>query len=485
MNLLCSSSLVFCLVLLASPVSVARAASETDRRPNVVVLVADDLGYGETGCQGNSQIPTPHIDSIARRGVRMTSGYVTASFCSASRAGLLTGRYQTRFGYEFNPIGAQNEEPQAGLPVNEQTLADVLHDAGYSTALIGKWHLGGTAKYHPQRRGFDEFFGFLHEGHFYVPPPFNGVTTMLRRRALPDGSTGQWVSPNGREIRSTHMGHDEPDYDADNPLLRSGQPVSEDAYLTTALTREAVSFIDRHADHPFFLYLAYNAVHSPLQATDETLKRFAHLPDIHRRIFAGMLSSLDDSVGEVLGRLAAHQLERRTLIFFISDNGGPTRELTSSNGPLRGEKGSMYEGGLRVPFLVSWPGRIPEQSVYGSPVVSLDIFATAVAAAGVQQQVRGNPDGVNLLPFLDGSDQGRPHDTLYWRCGGRAALRHHQWKIVKPSSRNSSEPWQLFDLDADLSETTDLAESQSGVRDDLVQRWKVLNAEMSDPVWTP
>ncbi len=221
------SQMLWCLIplwLALQPLSLS-AQEQTAPRPNIVLLVADDLGYGELGCQGNPQIPTPHIDSIAQSGVRFTSGYVTASYCSASRAGLMTGRYQTRFGYEFNPIGAQNDDPHVGLPSSEVTLAEHLHRAGYATALIGKWHLGGTATYHPLRNGFDEFFGFLHEGHFYVPPPYRGVTTMLRRRTLPTGGEGRWID--GATVLSTHMGQDEPAYDANNPIVRGGQPVSE------------------------------------------------------------------------------------------------------------------------------------------------------------------------------------------------------------------------------------------------------------------
>jgi arylsulfatase A-like enzyme len=226
-----------------------------DRHPNVVLLLADDLGYGELGCQGNREIPTPHIDSIAAGGVRFTNGYVTAAFCSASRAGLLTGRYQTRFGHEFNPTGHRNEDPTAGLPVGQKTIADQLQAIGYTTAMFGKWHLGGTAAYHPHRRGFDEFFGFMHEGHYFVAPPYKGVTTMLRRKSLPNGLTGRWQSKNEKLIYSDHMGGNEPDYDADNPIIRGGQPVEEKEYLTDALTREAVDFINRASDRSFFLYL--------------------------------------------------------------------------------------------------------------------------------------------------------------------------------------------------------------------------------------
>src|SRR6056297_1239630 len=232
------------------------ACAAADGQPNIVVLLADDLGYGELGCQGNPQIPTPHIDSLAADGVRCTQAYVTAPNCSPSRAGLLTGRIPTRFGYEFNPIGAQNESSTAGLPAEETTVAEFLHDVGYTTGLIGKWHLGGTAAYHPQRHGFDEFFGFTHEGHYFVPPPWEGTTTMLRRKRLPGNREGRYLGD--QLIYTTHMGHDEPAYDANNPIVRAGQPVVEEEYLTDAFTREAVDFIDRHQDKPFFLYVAFN-----------------------------------------------------------------------------------------------------------------------------------------------------------------------------------------------------------------------------------
>ena len=455
------------------------------RQPNIVVLIADDLGYGETGCQGNSEIPTPHIDSIAARGVRFTNGYVTAAFCSASRAGLLTGRYQTRFGYEFNPIGARNEDPTIGLPLTEITLSEHLRDAGYATALIGKWHLGGTAKFHPQRRGFDEFFGFLHEGHYFVPPPYDGVSTWLRRKSLPGGGQGLWSARGGRLMISTHMNSNEPDYDANNPILRSSQPVNEPLYFTDAITREAVSFINRTADRPFLMTVAYNAVHSPMQGADGYMQKFAHLVDVQRQIFAAMLGNMDDSVGEILSALAKNDLDKNTLVVFISDNGGPTRELTSNNYPLRGEKGSLYEGGIRVPFLMSWPGKIPANQQYDQPVISLDIFATACAAAGIELPVKNPFDGINLLPHLNGEESSPPHDALFWRTGNRAALRRGECKLVRNSGRAEESDWQLFHLPNDLSEMTDLSPTESAVRDDLIAKWTQMNSEMIEPLFKP
>ena len=464
-------------------VALGASLSADDGRPNIIVFFADDLGYGELGCQGNPEIPTPYIDSIAESGVRFTAGYVAGPNCSPSRAGLLTGRTPTRFGYEFNPIGARNEDPEIGLPIKEVTIAETLQDAGYTTGLIGKWHQGGGAAYHPFRHGFDEFFGFTHEGHYFVPPPWKGVTTMLRRKSLPDGSKGRWVGEKGLSY-STHMKSNEPDYDANNPIVRGGQPVVETEYLTDAFTREAVDFIDRHDDKPFFLYLAYNAVHSPLQGADKYMKKFAHIEDVHRRIFAAMLANMDDSVGAVMSQLRKSGLEENTLVFFLSDNGGPTRELTSSNLPLRGEKGQMYEGAIRVPYMVQWKGKIPAGKVYHQPVSSFDIYATAVAnSAGVT--VPEQVEGVDLVPFLTGEDRGRPHETLFWRQGGKAAMRHGDWKIVRMGKRLQAgrAKWELYDLSKDISEQTNLADAQPEILSELISRWNEMNSEMADPLF--
>lgn len=472
---------LICLFFLASGLSLSSAQD----MPNIVLLVADDLGYGELGCQGNEEIPTPHIDSLAENGIRFTQGYVTAPFCSASRAGLMTGRYQTRFGYEFNPIGAKNEDPDAGLPLGERTIADILVDSGYITGLFGKWHLGGTAKYNPIRRGFDEFFGFLHEGHYFVPPPYEDVTTWLRRKVLPGGGEGLWISQDKKRLYTTHMGNTEPDYDADNPIYHDGQPVQETEYLTDAITRESVSFIERHADKPFFLFVPYNAVHSPLQGADAYMEKFAHIEDIQRRIFAAMLANMDDSVGAILEKLREERLEDNTLIFFISDNGGPTRELTSSNLPLRDGKGSVYEGGNRVPFLVQWKGQLPANQVYENPVISLDIFATAAALSNAQLDERKVYDGVNLIPYLKGEKNSRPHDTLFWRIDKRSAIRVGEWKLLRNPRRGQGDQWELYNLAEDISETNDLAASLPEKRSEMIAAWEAMNRQMIDPVWSP
>jgi len=463
----------FVLFMAGSPNSLAIV-----EQPNLILLLADDLGYGELGCQGNAQIPTPNIDSIATNGIRFTQAYVTAPNCSPSRAGLLTGKIPTRFGYEFNPIGARNEDPGTGLPIAETTLAELLHDVGYTTGVVGKWHLGGAADFHPYRQGFDEFFGFLHEGHYFVPLPWKDVTTMLRRKSLPGGTKGRWH--NNSLIYSTHMGHDEPDYDANNPIVRGSQPSDEHEYLTDAFTREAVDFIGRHSDKPFFLYVPYNAVHSPLQGATRYMDQFSHIEDIHRRVFAAMLANLDASVGEVLKKVRAENLEQRTMIVFLSDNGGPTRELTSSNAPLRGEKGSMYEGGLRVPMLMQWPGTLPTGQSYARMVSSLDLFPTAAAIAGATLPQK--TDGVNLMPFLTGTVDGAPHETLFWRQGARAALRSDDWKIVGQKQRDKM-IWELYRIANDLGETTNLAETEPSKLLELQQLWEQWNSQMLAPLF--
>jgi arylsulfatase A-like enzyme len=437
---------------LASPLAGAPS------RTNVIILLADDLGYGELGCQGNPEIPTPHIDSIARGGVRFTFGYVSAPYCCPSRAGLMTGRYQTRFGHELNATGKQNLLPHVGLPLTEVTLAQRFRQAGYRTGVVGKWHLGATPRFHPLERGFDEFFGFLHEGHYYVPPPYPGVTAHLR--------------PN------------EPPYDADNPLLRGRTVIDEPRYLTQAFGREAVDFIHRHRRSPFFLYVPFNSVHSPMQGSDADMRRFAHIADPHRRVFAAMLASMDDAVGAILGQLKKDKLEERTLVVFLSDNGGPVQELTSRNTPLRGQKGQLYEGGIRIPFMMRWPGHLPAGRTYDEPVSSCDLFPTALAAAGV---VAANPrplDGVDLLPFLRSGGQGPPHESLYWRYNRSKALRQGDWKIVQQvAPRDGEKPWQLFNLKSDIAEANDLADAEPARRQQLVAVWERLNGEMVAPLW--
>jgi len=457
------------------------AFAQPRRAPNVVLIVADDLGYAELSCQGARDLSTPRIDSLAENGIRFTSGYVSAPVCCPSRAGLMTGRYQTRFGHEGNAIGVQNLDEHVGLPLEERTMAEALRERGYATGLVGKWHLGAHPSRRPLRRGFDEFFGFLNEGRYYAPFPYEGLTTWLRIATPPPGSVGGRYT-RGRFVFSSVMGYDEPTYDLENPIYRGDTQIVEPAYLTDALAREAVDFIERRKEKPFFLYLAFNAPHSPLQAADSYMQKAAAIDDVQRRIFVAMVENLDDAVGRVLDKLSAEDLERDTLIFFLSDNGGPTRELTSSNAPLREGKGRVYEGGLRVPFIVQWKGRLPAGKIDARPVIALDAMPTALAAAGATPPQ--GLDGVNLLPYLDGSKNELPHRTLFWRYGTRIALRHGDWKIVGRYDRDGGpRDLELYHLAADLGETTNLAEREPERLALLEKLLREHDAQMVEPLW--
>jgi arylsulfatase A-like enzyme len=420
------------------------ARADAPRRPHVLVIVADDLGYADVGFHGCRDVPTPHLDALAASGVVCTSGYVSGPYCSPTRAGLLTGRYQQRFGHEFNAGG-----PGGGLPLDQTTLADRLARAGYRTALIGKWHLGAKPRFHPCDRGFAEFFGFLGGSHSYLP-----------------GFRGR------------------------DPILRDRQPVLEKDYLTDAFAREAVRFLDRDHEHPFFLTLAFNAVHTPMDADEPRLARFASIADPRRRTYAAMLTALDDAVGRVTATLRARGLDRDTLVCFFSDNGGPTMPGTtlngSSNAPLRGSKRQTLEGGIRVPFVISWPGTIPPGR-FEEPVIQLDVAPTVLAAAGIPADDAGF-DGVDLLPHLTGRAAAAPHETLYWRFGEQMAIRRGGWKLVRWGRNETvdrAETWpKLYDLANDPGESHDLAATEAAKVAELEAAWQAWDAELPRPVGT-
>jgi len=422
----------------------ARGATSRPKRgkrkqPNIIVIISDDMGYVDIGCHGCKDIKTPGIDSIARNGIRFTNGYVSCPVCSPTRAGLATGRYQQRFGHEYNtgpPPGGLEEN--VGLPLTEVTIANVLKSAGYITGAVGKWHLGMAPHFHPLKRGYDEFFGFLHGGHSYIEP-----------------SLGTF-----------------------NPILRGTEPVDEKGYLTDAYSREAVAFVERHQKEPFFLYLAYNAVHTPMQAPERYKDSFKHIIDSKRRVYAGMLTAMDEGIGKLLAKLRDLDIEEDTLLFFINDNGGPTAN-SSNNGPLRATKGTMYEGGIRVPFMVQWPGRLKGGQVYEHPVIALDILPTAAAAARAELPKDRKIDGVNLLPYLSGKKKAPPHEVLFWRAGQNHALRKGNWKLVQMGDEIG-----LFDLSGDIGESKDLKGERPEVLKELEKEFEKWNSQMIEPVWT-
>jgi arylsulfatase A-like enzyme len=424
------------------------------RLPNIVLLVTDDMGYADIGVHGGKDIPTPNIDALARAGVRFTDAYVTGPYCSPTRAGLLTGRYPQRFGHEFN-LGV---DAQFGLPLSETTLANRLRAAGYRTAVFGKWHLGGGEKFHPMSRGFDEFFGFLGGEHSYLDIGTGGA----------------------------------------NPILDGRRPATAITYLTDALADRAVDFIRREQARPFLLYLAFNAVHTPMHATDKYLARFKDITDPQRRTYAAMLSAMDDAIGRTIATIRDEKLEENTLIIFMNDNGGPTMPGTTingaSNGPLRGSKRQTWEGGIRVPFIIRWKGRVPEGTTDSRPIIQLDVLPTALAAAGIPLGSESKIDGVNLLPFLTGKDQRLPHEALYWRLGGMMAIRKGDWKLVKtqegplppdPSVLSDLSAAELYNLATDIGERKNLAPANPGKAKELADQWQRWNRALVSPLWGP
>jgi arylsulfatase A-like enzyme/beta-glucanase (GH16 family) len=421
-------------------------------QPNIIVILTDDQGYADVGFNGCKDIPTPNIDRIASNGVIFTNGYVTYAVCGPSRAGLITGRYQDRFGFSRNPLLAPND-PGQGLPLTEETMATVLGRAGYRSSALGKWHLGAHRSQWPLNRGFDEFYGFLAGGHQYFPE--------------------LWTLNDLSEIKSQWDVYK-------TKLMRNDGRVEETEYLTDALSREAVDFVERHAeDQPFFLYLAYNAPHTPMQATDKYLDRFTHIQDEKRRTYAAMLSAVDDGVGLLLDKIESLGIEQQTIIFFLSDNGGPEADNGSDNGPLRDGKGSLYDGGIHVPFAMQWPGKITAGTVYEKPVLSLDIMATAVAGAGAE--VSKPLDGVNLLPYLTGEKEGAPHDHLFWRKFDQ------QWHAVADGDfklhERAGKGRELYELSRDQGEEHPLSVDENSSHQALKDAYIMWEEQMKDPVF--
>ena len=453
--------------------------------PNVVLIIADDLGYGDVGVYGSETIATPHIDALAGAGVRLTDGHVSAAVCSPSRAGLVTGRYQNRFGYEYNPSFNFEGGPEAGLglPVTETTLADILQQAGYATGLVGKWHLGTRDEYHPLNRGFGEFYGIFGGGTSYIDSRLPG--------------THSWPAEGAPTERDPHIAR---------TVIDGREPVDVPEYLTDVFAAKAVDFIERHARGPFFLTLALTAPHTPIQATDAYVDRNLHIEAEGARIYAAMVSSVDDAVGDVVGALGERGLAGNTLIVFISDNGciNYMPDVICTNGPLSGAKRYHLEGGHRVPFIVTWPDGLPGGAVFDDPVISLDILPTVTAAAGLEP---GDVDGVDLLPHLRGEAEASPHDFLFWRSAPNAAVRWGDWKLWRvdlsglaleeamdaggrllplvpyPPVSEFGQKTVLYDLAADIGERENVADRHPEVVERLQAELAGWEAGLAEPLW--
>ena len=464
--------------------------TKAERPPNIVVILADDLGWNDLtwlgGGVAGGTVPTPHIDALARDGVHFANGYAANGTCAPSRAALMTGRYGTRFGFEFTPtpagfatlvpqlantmpgtlretmvheVGPSIPYEDMGVPASEITLAELLEDAGYHNVHIGKWHMGTSGGMGPRAQGFDE--SLLMASGLYLPEDhpdvvnskqdFDGIDRFL------------WRAMN---FAASYNG---------GPVFEPG------GYLTDYYTDQAIEVIEANRDRPFFLYLAHWAVHTPLQALKADYDALSHIEEHRLRVYAAMVRSLDRSVGRVLDALRENGLEENTLVFFTSDNGAPGYiGLPRVNAPFRGWKISFFEGGIHVPFFLKWPARLAGGQTFDAPVHGFDIFATAAAAAGVEPPRDRTIDGVDLVPYVTGVAEGVPHEKLFWRTGGYQVVLADGYKLQR--SEPPGKTW-LFHLAEDPTEQHNLADAEPERVASLQRLLDEHNAAQAEPLW--
>ena len=404
------------------------AAVYADERPNVIVIMADDLGYNDVGFHSSKQVKTPHLDKIAASGTIFTDAHTAASVCSPSRAGFITGRYQQRFGHEANcPPHGQ------GMDVNEYTMGQAFQSLGYGTILIGKWHLGNMEEHYPTNRGFDHFLGLR-----------EGSRTFYWRKNVDKKNNPRAIERNGKVVKF-------------------------DKHLTEYFTDEAIDYVNK-AKKPYFMFLSHTAPHGPLQADKDDLKRAGGNP------YHALVQDMDDNIGRLIAALKKNGQYKNTMIWFLSDNGGTVKQ--ASNYPLNGKKGIKFEGGQRVPFLLSWPKYLPAGKKFDGLTSAMDIFATSFKAAG-GKTVPKPLDGVDLLPYVKGEKKGNPHEILYFRKLEGAALRYGQWKLI----RTEGLPLMLYNLENDLSERKNLAKSHPEKVSLLIKKLEAWEKELVESWW--
>lgn len=454
-----------------------------NRRPNVVIILADDMGYGDLSSYGSELVETRNIDGIGRDGVRFTAGYSSAPLCSPSRAGLVTGRYQQRFGFEqqvssgayperrevreedgsLAPLQGEAEFLRRGIPTTEKNIGELFKAHGYRTGVFGKWHLGHAPQFLPHNRGFDEsvvFYG----------------NTSLQSTRIDDPDLVSLKVDFHDEAKDTAWTRE-----GLNAVRRNGETIDVDQYLMFFFRDEVVKFIESNADTPFMLYFPMNSPVPPLQVPREYFERLRDgIPNIAQRGYNAMLLAQDEVVGAVLDALRRTGLEDDTLVVFVSDNGNaPSRP--GSNAPFSGGKYTTYEGGIRMPFMMKWPGRIRPGQVYEEPVSTLDILPTAAAACGVPTSAARPLDGVNLLPFLSSEAPGSPHEVLFWKLAGYSAARLGRWKLYLEPKKGIA---RLFDLEADPGEKNDLSATCPDVFRDLMERYRAWDESLPPRAWT-
>jgi len=476
----------------AWPQGPAAASQPADQRPpNIILILADDMGFNDVslynGGAGDGNLLTPHIDSIARQGVVFNNGYAANAVCAPSRASILTGRYSTRFGFEFTPffkIGAtifqwmQDLNPKPlmteidhdavaampdmgalGMPPSEITIAEALKEQGYYTAHIGKWHLGSTNGMRPEDQGFDN--SLYMAGTLYLPENDPQVVNAKR----PEDGIDRMVWATGRYAAQ----------------FDGSEAFKPDGYLTDYYTNEAIKVIEANRNRPFFLYLAHWGIHNPLQALKSDYDEFAHVDDHALRVYSAMIRALDRGIGRVLGALQDNGLSDNTLVIFTSDNGGAGYiALPDINKPYRGWKLTHFEGGTHVPFMAKWPARIQPNSVMDAPVHHVDLFATIAAATGAETPADRKMDGVDLLPYIRGEREGVPHDTLFWREGHQQTVLNNGWKLIRTARPDNR--W-LFNLSIDPTEQNNLAATEPARADALEALLDAHNAEQAQPMW--
>ncbi len=392
------------------------------KKPNIILLFADDAGYNDFGFQGSKEMITPNLDQLAKKSVRFKQAYVTDPTCGPSRAGLLTGKYQQRYGYEENnvpgymsAVSAQDNE-EMGIPVSEKTIGDYMKKIGYTTAFYGKWHVGGADRFHPTKRGFDEFYGFR-----------GGARDYFAYKKLPKDRLN-WLEEG------------------------FGNYKEHDGYLTDVLADQTINFIEKNKTKPFFAFVSFNAVHTPMDAKEEDLKKFPNLKGKRKEV-AAMTLALDRACGRIVEKLKELGLEDNTVIVFTNDNGGPTDKNASINTPLSGTKSNHLEGGIRVPFIMKLPKQMKASTTYDYPVSTFDLLPTFYAMGGGNVEEVKNIDGVDLLPYVKGENVNRPHESLFWRKDGRGAIRKGDWKLIRFPDR----PAQLFNIVEDEKELYDVS----------------------------
>lgn len=463
-----------------------------EQLPNILFIVVDDLGKYEVSAYGSETMQTPNIDKLASEGVRFADCYVNSPVCAPSRAGLNTGRYPVRYGFETQPMEVypnnlavyylgkhlintgdfvmdtkpkfppEWEIQKQGVPPSEINLAEMLKMRGYSTGCIGKWHLGSADELIPTNRGFDYQYGFY--GAFTLYSESQNSPNMVNY--IPDAFSAKHQWKMGRHETST--------------IVRNGKKVNEERYLTFAIRDEAIEFMARNKENPFFLYLAFNAPHVPFQAPRAYYEMHADTEDENKRVYYSMIHALDDAIGDLMEKLKLMDLEDNTLIYLISDNGGASYTKATDNGPYKGGKLTMFEGGVNVPFIMKWKGHIPEGMVYENPVSSMDIFMTSVKTAECPLPDDRIYDGVDLIPYLTKETPGIPHEVFYWKADHIQAMRKGDWKYLLSTRDN----WiELYNIKEDKYERIDLNKVNPEVFEELQEGYQEWLKEISPPLW--